>query len=69
MKKRILPNYKTRLTAIVMLSAEVAALLGYPTPERITEIGIPLLAVFLWNKIDREVKDGNGKLGFLQGDW
>ena len=68
MKRRILPNYKTRLTVAAMLCFEVAAAAGIHVPERITEIGIPLLALFIWYKIDRESDSGNGKQGFLQ-DW
>jgi len=68
MRQQILPDYKTRLTAAAMLCFEVAAAIGVHVPERITEIGIPLLALFIWCKIDRENKTSGG--GFLSGrDW
>jgi hypothetical protein len=54
----ILPNKKTKLTAALMVGANIARFLGVDLPEEVVkfvnDVGIPALAFFLWMKIDRE---------------
>ncbi len=54
----ILPNKKTKLTAMFMAVVNGLSLAGVNIPEEIVravnDIGIPALAFFIWLKIDRE---------------
>jgi hypothetical protein len=68
----VLPNKKTKLTAIIMAIFNGLKFAGIDIPDEIikfvNDVGIPALAFFLWLKIDREA-NGVDELHLSRRSW